>query len=189
MYYLFAVNLIWSIEDGITTWPSLKMVVLLLNLPGLVIIYIHIFRIARVLGKETTLARETLLKKSILNFFVGAVIFSLSSILIMLICFFGNWTTYGDILVYFPYFFVITVAIYFFLHKNALEQLWSWVTEYARNHPAERVATELVKVHPKPRFLGLAFRILFGEGETRQKAATKFAYITTFHDIAEEKEE
>ncbi len=191
LFSLFAPVCLWIFNLFGIPRATYQPFVIVLNLPGLLLIILHIFLISRSLGVAALRAKNTSLRESARNLLGGAILALATVVLLTVIYFYLDLDRYGAFLQIGPSISVGVLSLYLFLQNKMVAHLWLWVIEYTHRHPKEAGAFDLVKKHPKSRLIEPTFKAVFGEGETRSKAGAKLAFMATYgiRPRDEEKEE
>ncbi len=181
LVYSFLLNFCWGFFDlaGISG-ALFRTLVILLNLPALVLITGHIYRISRSLGIGAMITNDKTLRGSALYLLGGGVLGLASVVLLTVVFLYLDWEHYGGLLEYAPYIYFGIIPAYVLMSKKAIALVWLWVVEYTHQHPKEAGAFDLVKEHPKSKLIKLTFNAVFGEGKKRTQAATQLAFLATY---------
>ncbi len=181
-------NSIFGFIDLVPAGDFVPLIVFIINLPGLVLISIQFYILIRSLGKVARMTKDIALKECVRYFLWGLTLIAVILGIIISLPFLLDWSIYGGILYYTGELLLGIMPFYILADRKARALMWVWISAYEANPSGENVL-ELIRTHPKGRWVSLAFKAVFGEGETRARAAGKLARLVTDQGEPEEDED
>ncbi len=181
-------NTILSFVDLTPAGQFVPLVVFLINLPGLMLIFVHIFILLRSLGKATHLTKNVVLIGSLKYFLWGSTLLAvIPAMMISFACFF-DWHIAAGIFFYDGELCLGIFTLYFIINRKACALLWIWISTYDADESGENVLN-LIRTHPQGRWVDLAFKAVFAQGATRARATAKLVHLVTYKGEPEEDED